>query len=247
VQANFNEAIAFVRSRRGKGKSGQLVICVDEMVHLDEVNEEFNEGKNMTLAQRIMSKCMAWQDKEKGKLIFIFTAIVDTMYTQLQSRSGRRVEPLPLAMIPLADVFGSIIDVQPGVHQLILSCAGHPRATVDEINGVQEGLLSEGTNFPSALSAARSSIVKVCKFRLEHLNDDIVGEWFGIAGPSMRLREDLLNKGILHSVQGVEFLFPLLLHDWASDQNKKQDYLSMATTCPNFLTPILYWTMTQRN
>jgi len=151
VQANFDEAIAFIRSQLGENKSGQLVICVDEIVHLDLINTEFNERNAVTLAQQIMSECMSRQDREKGKIIFIFTAIVDTMYSRLKSRSCRPVCPLPLTMIPLADVFGSIIDErlrnpakdQPGVHQLILSCARHPRATVDGLKLVQKQLLSQ--------------------------------------------------------------------------------------------------------
>ena len=168
VQANFDQAIAFIRSQLGKEKSGPLVICVDEIVHLDEVNEAFNRGNEMTLAQLIMSECMGRQDKEQGKLIFIFSAILDSIYTKLMSQSGRRVDPLPLSMIPLSDVFGSIIDDrlrklaedQPGVHQLILSCAGHPRATVDGLVDAQKRLLpQQGTIYPSALSAARSCII----------------------------------------------------------------------------------------
>ena len=228
VQADFDQAIAFVRSQLGEGKSGQLVICVDEIIHLDEVNEAFNKGKNMTLAQLIMSECMGRQDKEKGKLIFIFTAILDSMYTKLMSQSGRRVAALPLNMIPLCDVFGSIIDdrlrelakTQPGVHQLILSCAGHPRATVDGLKAAHQYLLPTdaappSTIYPSALAAARTKVIDVCKFKLGYLDESIVGKWFDLRGASCELRQDLLSKGILHSIDGVEFLFPLLLHEWA--------------------------------
>jgi hypothetical protein len=228
VQANFDQAIAFIRSRLDKEKSGRLVICVDEIIHLDEVNEAFNREKEMTLAQLIMSECMSRQDKEQGKLIFIFTVILDSMYTKLMSLSGRRVDPLPLSMIPLSDVFESIIDDrlrklaedQPGVHQLILSCAGHPRATIDGLKAAKQHLLPTDAELPSdlyptRLASARDKIIDVCKFKLEYLDERAVGEWFHPRGASRQVRQDLLSQGILHYIDGVDFLFPLLLHEWA--------------------------------
>jgi len=159
------------------------------------------------------------------------------MYTDLKSQSGREILPLPLSTISLSDIFGRMISPdllclakkQPAVHQLILSCAGHPRATVDGLPLVTKEWTANGDISAADISTvelirARTRIVGKCKFDLTYINEGIIKEWFCIEGASDQLRQQLLKCGILHSLEpDVEFLFPLLLHQWAL-QNKRSTY-----------------------
>ena len=211
--------------------AGQLVICVDEIVHLDVCNKLF-KVEGMTMAQKMMSECMSLQDKEGGKIIFIFTAILQSMYTELKTLSGREIQPLPLSTISLSDVFDRLISSslrhlakkQPAVYQLILSCAGHPRATVDGLPYATSTWCESDSISTASLITARNKVVEKCKFDLTYINQGIIKEWFRIEGPSDQIRQQLLECGILQSVESdVEFLFPLLLHQWALE-NKRSTY-----------------------
>lgn len=71
--------------------------------------------------------------------------------------------------------------------------------------------------------------METCKFDFSYIDEDILRQWFGVTPVSDELREKLLSNGILHSFDSydgspVEFLFPLLLHQWAvkSKRNHNQ-------------------------
>ena len=202
-----------------------LVICVDEVIELDLKNRQGNGITEMSMAQHMMSQCMSLQDASEGKVIFIFNAILDSMFMSLKSLSGRAVRALPLNMIPLHFVFSGLLSEKlrtlagrlPAVHQLVLSCAGHPRATVDGLPLATEKWDADSGVSTAATIRARNSIVETCKFDIGYLNEEIIQEWFAPVGlVSAKLRRDLLEKGILHSVsEKVEFLFPLLVQEWA--------------------------------
>lgn len=238
VRVPLEEAIVYVMDKfRGECQSELvLVICVDEIVELNRGIKSKPDEWNP--ASHTMCQLMKLQDRMDGKLIFLFTGILDSMFTALKSLSGRAVAPLPLTLVPLRAVFSDLLPrrllpfvEQPAVNQLILSCAGHPRATVDGLDrATQTWQLQEGMN-NSEISAAeildaRSTIVNVtCKFDVAYISHDILSEWFDFRQSiSEGRREALLAKGILHTVingdERVEFLFPLLLQDWARQHQR---------------------------
>jgi hypothetical protein len=209
-----------------------LVICVDEIIKLDEKNKQGNGTTEMSLAQHMMSQCMGLQDSSGGKVIFIFNAILDSMFTRLKSLSGRAVRALPLNMIPLRFVFSGLLSVKlktlaerlPAVYQLVLSCTGHPRATVDSLPLATEKWDADSDVSTAATIKARNSIVETCKFDIAYLDDEILQEWFA-GSVSKKLRRDLFEKGILHSLSDkVEFLFPLLVQEWAYQNQSRSAY-----------------------
>ena len=229
----FDHAIDCIRSGLGCGEKDTLVVCVDEIIELDVWNPQVNRNQPDTMAQMIMSRCMVKQDKSNGKLIFIFTGILDSMFHELTALSGRKIIPLPLSMIPLRDVFDHLVEQklkalarnQPAVYQLILSCAGHPRATVKGLPIASHDWGETEDVATAALIKARSQVISQCKFHLEYLDDNIVAEWFGAEEISPELRRDLLEKGILHSfTDEIEFLFPLLLQRWAEAKQSKSSF-----------------------
>ena len=194
----------------------------------------------MSLPQDMMSQCMSLQDSSEGKVIFICNAILDSMFTSLKSLSGRAVRALPLTMIPLRFVFSGLLSPKlktlagrlPAVHQLVLSCAGHPRATVDGLLLATEKWDEDSDVSTAATIKARNSIVETCKFDITYLNDEINQAWFAepvavglVPAELRRFRKDLLEKGILHSVSDkVEFLFPLLVQEWAYQNQNSSTY-----------------------
>jgi hypothetical protein len=232
VQVPVAKAIDLVIEKFGCVDSS-LVICVDEIMELNR-GEEY-KSHQWSPAAHTMSHLMKLQDKKVGKLIFVFTGILDSMFTALKSLSGRAVQTLPLTLIPLHTVFSDLVSErlrhfinQPAVNQLIISCAGHPRATVDGLtratrNWQQQEGVSTSDITTAEIAEARAIIVnQTCKFDLSYLNENILREWFDFRRPiSPERREDLLSKGILHAVMNghekVEFLFPLLLQNWAKE------------------------------
>jgi hypothetical protein len=230
IQVPILRALSYVREKLGC-EEAPLVICVDEVIELDrgEVATEVNTEVESTWppSSRCMSALMKLQDQEKGKLIFVFTGILDSMFVTLKSLSGRSVDTLPLSLLPLSDVFEHIISptlkklakAQPAVHQLVLSCAGHPRATTDGLSSATASWKEDETISTAALIAARTRIVSVSsKFDTTYLTEDILHRWFELSAVSVELKSQLLSKGILQSLEnGVEFLFPLLLQQWAHD------------------------------
>ena len=149
-KTKIDVALDYIRNKLDCGQDATLVICIDEVVELDSSKsvEKDEKEPRQSLCQRVMSECMKFQDKSEGKVIFLFTAILDSMFIEQTTTSGRAVLPLPLNMIPLSCVFDSTILSKPlralasrfpGVHQLILSCAGHPRATADGLRFATKG------------------------------------------------------------------------------------------------------------
>lgn len=232
---NIETAIAHIRQKMQCPDDACFVICVDEIIELDLKNRQGNGITEMSMAQHMMSQCMNLQDSSEGKVIFIFNAILDSMFTRLKSLSGRAIRALPLNMIPLHLVFSGLLSAKlktlagrfPAVHQLVLSCAGHPRATVDGLP-LATVMWDEGSADISTAATvrARNSIVETCKFDITYLNEDIIQEWFAPVGlVSEDRRRDLLEKGILHSVSDkVEFLFPLLVQEWAYQHQNDSAY-----------------------
>lgn len=174
-----------------------------------------------------MSACMGVQDDLKGKVLFIFTAILESMFNDVKSLSGREVKPLPLNLIPLSSVFDDLISKElraaaakhAGVHQLVLSCAGHPRATVDGLGPeFRVKAIAEGSEM--SLIYARKDIVDKCKLQHTDIDESILCECFSLTPTSPQLRESLLAKGVLHSVgeppRRAEFLLPLLVQHWST-------------------------------
>lgn len=85
-------AIAYIRQEMQCTDDDYLIICVDEIVELGMRNQQLNDRVAMTIAQRMMSDCMGLQDGSEGKIICIFTAILESMSAGLLSSSGRKVQ-----------------------------------------------------------------------------------------------------------------------------------------------------------
>ena len=172
-------------------------------------------------------------DRSHGKLIFIFSHIRQDVLNKQETFSGRQVLPLCLPALsvnawalepqPLAKQLRTAAAKHPGLHQLLLSCCGHPRSVFDGITVAvsQSGLLLTSPGDVELINARRT-IMTVCKFN--HLeNDDFIHKtaqrWFNVNSPLSR--DELARDGLLLTIPNdeacrvVEILHPLVLQWWA--------------------------------
>jgi len=148
---------------------------------------------------------------------------------------------VPLKPLELHDVFACLPESvanrarkDPKMYQLILSCAGHPRAIVDGFRD-EELLKKLPTNDDTKLTARDFTemqllIVKTCKFHNRSADNvltlDIVSDWFNF---TFTLTEDDDKKyhewGLLWDLtDDVTMLSPIMLHHWA--YSNRGEYLA---------------------
>jgi len=217
---DIEQAMAEYRKLHQLDDAHTLVICVDEIGFLPDID-----------AMRAISALMSLMDASKGKLIFIFAHINEEFLDKASTWSGRKV--IPLALPPLdIDIWTKNPELQKAsthsaLHQLFLSCSGHPRAIFDGLRVACDEnptLLSAPTM--QAIAIARKCVIWECKFNDIHDNVimDAVQKWFSQSPPS----EDDVNSwsqdGLLHTMKGpddVQFLFPLLVQDWATRRSAR--------------------------
>lgn len=101
-----------------------LLILVDEIGHLGDATQDLLHG------------LMSAMDASRGKLIFIFAHIKASVFESEETESGREVVQLPLPPLEIDiwkkdEKLASAANSFPAVHQLLLSCSGHPRAIFD--------------------------------------------------------------------------------------------------------------------
>ena len=205
--------------------AGPLVICVDEIGEL--------EMQKSGLGVAVLSSIMKAMDKAQGRIIFIFCHILQSFLDRQITNSGRVVIPLPLPHVELAVVMKhlpptilSACREHSGIHQLVLACSGHPRATFDALTQAFDAhLKGYSSENKIALSRARLNIIEICKFRSEAITIEILEKWFSDS-PIDQVRDQWVMHGFLHlfpyeskkkeTVEPVSFFSPLLLYHWAN-------------------------------
>jgi len=168
---------------------------------------------------------MSAMDAGGGKLIFIFTHIMTEFLAQLETASGRKVHQLPLPHLEIY-VWKNIPDLSeaarhPALHQLFLSCSGHPRSIFDGIKNARKqnpSLLTDPT--PDAISLARETIIQSSKFQLLSFQMlDIILKWFSLIPLTEKELIQWRYSGLLHTMKDtkITFLFPLLVQHWSRE------------------------------
>ena len=175
-------------------------------------------------------------DSGNSKVVFIFSHLLEEMLRDgAESESGRRADILSLPALEI-DTWKNMLWHPPfktwmeaatkwaGVHQLLLSCAGHPRSLLDGLANalIQNPTLLEGPFEPTAtaLHSARDVIVNQCKFdHKESALAEPVKKWFNILEP-MNIAE-LKRDGLCVTVkknetETIDLFHPLLLSWWAT-------------------------------
>lgn len=134
----FEEAIAYCRTMLQLADDKPLVICVDEIGVLEDG------------AVKLMHYLMNAMDdtSQRGKLIFVFSHVLPSfllLEASPKTGTGRPVILLDLKLIDLKVMLDSFCDptfprhnaevvkacqLYPAVHQLFLSCSGHPPGCV---------------------------------------------------------------------------------------------------------------------
>jgi len=213
----FKIALATVRRAHAMADGDVLVVLVDEIGHLGDET-----------AAATMQALMSQMDAAGGTLIFIFTHILEGILNSGATGSGRRVVVLPLQPVQLQtwraiDGLAAAAAKFPALHQLFLSCSGHPRSIFDGIKAARKGnptlLLSNPAS--TEIDRARQCIISECKF--SDISDKrlniVVPQWFNFKATNAEEKEKLQFEGLLHTVCGfdsIEFLFPLQLQHWAT-------------------------------
>jgi hypothetical protein len=214
----FAQSLAEYRLISKMADDDVLLVLVDEIGHLESPHD-----------RQTLSALMSAMDTHGGKLIFIFAHIMQEFLNQASTGSGRPVIPLPLPPLEI-DIWKKITGLVkassefPALHQLFLSCSGHPRSIFEGISLAksQNPTLLTNPN-PIAISNARQSIIYTSKFN--DLNDETIHEaissWFSQTPLKDKELSDWKCNGLLHTMKGsahdsmVQFLFPLLVQDWA--------------------------------
>jgi len=171
-----------------------------------------------------------------GKLIFIFAHISQEFLNQQATGSGRCVIQLPLPPLEI-DIwkklkFSELWDLNeasrnhPSLHQLFLSCSGHPRSIFEGIPvalSKNRSLLTDPNS--TAITNARQTIIEMSKFiDFKVVLDVTIKKWFSQLPLSDKEETEWSSSGLLHTLKDtkVQFLFPLLIQQWACDHCDKK-------------------------
>ena len=226
----FEQSLRLYRQILNMSPHESLILMVDEVGVLDR--KWFSQRETIG-STPLLAELMQEMDKSHGKLIFIFSHIRQDVLNKQETLSGRQVLPLSLPALsvnawalepqPLAEQLRTAAASNPGIHQLLLSCCGHPRSVFDGITAAvsQSGLLLTSPGEIELINARRT-IINVCKFN--HLeNDDLfqstVLRWFNVKSPLHS--DELARDGSLLTIPNdeacrvVELLHPLVLQWWA--------------------------------
>jgi len=222
---SLDEALRIIRSGLRLPDDKLLIITVDEIMELDKMAKDTNEN---ALA-RTVSSLMRVQDTTlvsgREPVVFIFSSILERLFPDLEKKtgSGRPVSLVPLQHLKLQEAHELLFRQVPGLQdaaarssalrQLILSCMGHPRALFE---GIKNTVDVTRTNV-IAVEKYRHEILTMCKLDALMSVDgsNVVEDWFRGATESPK-RERLITQGVLHIVDGVPFILPLMLQEWAA-------------------------------
>jgi hypothetical protein len=235
-QLNFNQSIQLIRDISKLAENDILLILVDEIGHL------YNPHDKCAISS--LMSCMD-STESAGKLIFIFAHISQEFLNQQATGSGRCVIQLPLPPLEI-DIwkklkFSELWDLNeasrnhPSLHQLFLSCSGHPRSIFEGIPvalSKNRSLLTDPNS--TAITNARQTIIEMSKFiDFKVVLDVTIKKWFSQLPLSDKEEIEWSSSGLLHTLKDtkVQFLFPLLIQQWACDHcDKKTSCLSPSTT-----------------
>ena len=226
---NLEECLRILRKFMSAGDHEHIVLFIDELGLLDEDLPKSQTSHVIPLLKALMQ----YMDVVEHKVIFIFShRLVEMLEKGATSGSGRPVQCLSLPALQIDtwkrfERWREAAAKWPGVHQLLLLCAGHPRSLLDGLAKVARELPAllnlKAPPTAAALYTARTMITKVCKFdsRLRHLmKDSTVSDWFNPLGQANL--EALDTQGLLvHVSMGSEskrveaFFHPLVLYEWA--------------------------------
>ena len=182
---NLEECLRILRKFMSAGDHEHIVLFIDEIGMLDEDLPESQTSHVIPLLKALMQ----FMDVVENKVVFIFSHLLQEILEKATSGSGRPVQCLSLPALQIDTwkrfkAWRQAAAKWPGVHQLLLLCAGHPRSLFDGLAKVANKLPALNLNTPPnavALYAARTMITQVCKFdsRLKDLmQDSTVSEWF---------------------------------------------------------------------
>jgi len=160
--------------------------------------------------------------------------------------------PLPLSPLRI-DIWKNIAELKdaamkkPSLHQLFLSCSGHPRSIFDGLPSAIKNnptLLSDPTE--NAIISARVIIIQECKFN--DLQDPFIEksllQWFSLSEMNLKTKAKLKANGFLTTMPGsdpnkpVEFPFTILIQDWArrhSQDNRMARHLQQIYAADSIL------------
>ena len=233
MTCNFDECLGIVRKLVSASSDERLVVFIDELGLLDAYEKE---PVVVPLLQSLM-RCM---DKRKGKLVFVFSHLLEEMLERgATDQSGRKIDGTPLVALAI-DIWRTNPDFRAwaeaarkhaGIHQLLLSCSGHPRCLFEGLK-VVEDLCKSPPQTTTAFDRARQQIINECKFDgMEYkLEESMLMQWFS---PLKQMNETALDRaGLLVRVktglgkETASFLHPLIL-SWRAQKNKKSSCLAM--------------------
>ena len=227
MTCNFDKCLGIVRKLVSASSDERLVIFIDEVGLLDAYEKE---PVVVPLLQSLM-RCM---DKRKGKLVFVFSRLLEEMLKRgATDESGRKIAGIPLVALAI-DIWRTNPDFSTwaeaafkhaGIHQLLLSCAGHPRCLFEGLK-VLDDLCKSPPQTATALDRARQQIINECKFDGMEctLEESVLMQWFS---PPEQMNKTALDRaGLLVRVKtglGEEtssFLHPLVLSWWAQENQR---------------------------
>ncbi|CAE7570495.1 unnamed protein product [Symbiodinium microadriaticum] len=229
---DFDKCLDVIRGLVCADVAERLVIFIDELGLLDAYEKE-------PVVVPLLQSLMRQMDKQKGKLVFVFSHLLEEMLKRgATDASGRKIDGIPLVALA-TDIWRTNPDFSEwaeaarkhsGIHQLLLSCAGHPRCLFEGLK-VVEDLCKSPPQTATALDRARQQVINECKFDgMEYtLEENMLMRWFS---PLEQMNETALDRaGLLVRVktglgkETASFLHPLVLSWWAQ-KNKKSSRLA---------------------
>ncbi|CAE7944669.1 unnamed protein product [Symbiodinium necroappetens] len=228
MTCNFDECLELVSASSDE----RLVIFIDELGLLDAYEKE----PVVVPLLRSLMRCM---NKRKGKLVFVFSHLLEEMLKRgATDESGRKIDGIPLVALDIDiwrtnsgfSAWAEAARKHAGIHQLLLSCAGHPRCLFEGLK-VVEDLCKSPPQTAIAYDRARQQIINECKFDgMEYtLEESMLMQRFS---PLEQMNETALDRaGLLVRVktglgkETASFLHPLVLSWWAQ-KNKKSSRLA---------------------
>jgi len=221
--AQLQPSLLWLRQALSCKNEDTLVICVDEIGDLQAQAQD----QTLNMPSATMSSVMTEVDVFKGKVVFIFSHIEDSVLVEGASGSGRQV--LSLQLPPLSPSVWKELSLlhkwqnaasdHAEIHQLLLACCGHPRCLVDGLPAAlrrRPSLLEQPTE--AALVIARHVIIETSKFNdiQDFYLKKVIYEWFDLTEECLNLDELIANGLLLQLPDNVNVLNPLMLQSWAT-------------------------------
>ncbi|CAE7243477.1 unnamed protein product [Symbiodinium sp. CCMP2592] len=202
MTCNLDECLGIVRKLVSASSDERLVIFIDELGLLDAYEKK-------PVVVPVLQSLMRQMDKQKGKLVFVFSHLLEEMLKRgATDASGRKIDGIPLVALAI-DIWRTNPDFSEwaeaarkhsGVHQLLLSCTGHPRCLFEGLR-VVEDLCKSPPQTATAFERARQQIINECKFDgMEYtLEESMLMQWFS---PLEQMNETALDRaGLLVRVK----------------------------------------------